>query len=139
MKNTTVFKVLVGVLAVSGAAVFAQGGEGPWLVRVQAVNISSGSNFDLTGYGLTVNNRTVPEVHVSYFFNRNVALELMMMVPQESTLHLQYHFEAPGFKPYVGAGLRYAPSSAVRLPGFELDKSGAGAVLQLGVGLGLRF
>ncbi len=148
-KNTTTLKMMLCVMFLSGASAFAQGSEGPWLLRVRAVNINS-SNSDATGYGLTVNNRTVPEVNVSYFFNRNVALELMMMVPQEHTLYaqgarlgtleqapptllLQYHYEAPGFKPYVGVGLNYTQFSAVRVPGFEIDKSSFGAALQLGV------
>lgn len=148
-KNTTILKMLLCAMFLSGASAFAQSSEGPWLLRVRAVNINS-SNSDATGYGLTVNNRTVPEVNVSYFFNRNVALELMMMVPQEHTLYaqgirlgtleqappsllLQYHYEAPGFKPYVGVGLNYTQFSAVRVPGFEIDKSSFGAALQLGV------
>lgn len=149
MKHTTLLKILVGVAALSGAAAFAQMDEGPWMVRLRAAHINS-SNTDATGNGLTVNNRTVPELDVSYFFNRHVALELMMMAPQEHTLYsqgvrlgtleqapptllLQYHFEAPGFRPYVGLGLNYTQFSAVRVPGFELDKSSFGAALQVGV------
>ena len=149
MKNSTLLKTILCAVSLSGATVFAQISEGPWLVRVRAVNINS-SNSDSTGYGLTINNRSVPEFDVSYFFNRNVALELMMMVPQEHTLYaqglrlgtleqappsllLQYHFDAPGFKPYVGVGLNYTQFSSVKVPGFELDKSSFGAALQVGV------
>jgi len=149
MNNSTLLKTILCAVSLSGTTVFAQLGEGPWLVRLRAVNINS-SNSDSTGYGLTINNRTVPEFNVSYFFNRNVAVELMMMVPQEHTLYgqglrlgtleqappsllLQYHFEAPGFKPYVGAGLNFTQFSSVKVPGFELDKSSFGAALQVGV------
>lgn len=149
MNKKTILKMLVAVTALSGASAFAQMSEGPWMVRLRAVNINS-SNSDATGYGLTVNNRTVPELDVSYFFNRNVALELMMMVPQEHTLYaqgvrlgtleqapptllLQYHFEVPGFRPYVGLGLNYTQYSSVRVPGFDIDKRSFGAALQVGV------
>ena len=151
MKTLTTLKMLAGIVALSGVSAYAQMSEGPWMLRLSAVNINS-SNQDGTGYGLTVNNRTVLAADVSYFFTRHVALELMMMAPQEHTLYangvrlgtleqappallLQYHFEAPGFRPYVGVGLNYAQYSAVRVPGFELDKSSVGAALQVGVGI----
>jgi outer membrane protein len=85
------------------------------------------ANTDHTDLGanLNVNNKTIPELDVSYFFSKNVAAELILTVPQKQhvnagstdlgtfkhlppTLTVQYHFtELGGYKPYVGAGLNY--------------------------------
>ncbi len=133
-------------LAVSA---YSQTIQGPWLVRVRAVNLIS-SNSDTTGNMLNVNNRTFPEVDLGYFFSNNVAIELVMVVPQEHTLYsngtrlgtleqappmllVQYHYEAGGFKPYVGAGINYTQFSSVKVPGYEIDNSSLGAAFQLGV------
>jgi hypothetical protein len=117
--------------ALTSGAAFAQQAESPWLVRVRAVHLDS-ANKDSTGLGLSVNNKTIPEVDISYFFNKNVAAELILTVPQKHDLRsngwptsaalkhlppsllLQYHFDAPGFKPYVGAGVNYTRFSSVR-------------------------
>jgi outer membrane protein len=120
--------------ALTSGAAFAQQAESPWLVRVRAVHLDS-ANKDSTGLGLSVNNKTIPEVDISYFFNKNVAAELILTVPQKHDLSssvlggrigslkhlppsllLQYHFDAPGFKPYVGAGVNYTRFSNVNLP-----------------------
>ena len=153
MKNKIIpASIYVATLLVAGSAM-SQSLEGSWLVRVRAVNISS-SNTDNTGYGLSVNNKTIPEVDLSYFFNKNVALELVLTVPQEHTLYaggtrlgtleqtpptllVQYHFDAPGFKPYVGAGINYTQFSSIKVPGFDVDKSSFGLALQLGVDIPL--
>jgi outer membrane protein len=112
----------VGMLVAGSVA--AQ--ESPWLVRVRAVNLDM-ANTDHTDLGanLNVNNKTIPELDVSYFFSKNVAAELILTVPQKQhvyagstdlgtfkhlppTLTVQYHFtELGGYKPYVGAGLNY--------------------------------
>ena len=111
----------VGMLVAGSVA--AQ--ESPWLVRARAVNLNMANN-DSTSLGLTVNDKTIGEVDVSYFFNKNVAAELILTVPQTQTVNstaagylgtikhlpptltLQYHFtDFNGFKPYVGAGINY--------------------------------
>ena len=125
--------------------------EGPWLVRARAVHLDS-ANKDSTGLNLSINDKWIPEVDISYFFTKNVAAELILTVPQKHTLraggtdigslkHLppsllvQYHFtDAPGFKPYVGAGVNYTRFSSVRLPaGVDIDRNSFGAALQVGV------
>ena len=139
----------------SGAVVAQQAKEGPWMVRVRAVDLIS-SNTDSTGLGLSVNNKWIPEVDVSYFFNKNVAVELILTVPQKHTLyskgteigtlqHLpptllaQYHFDANGFKPYVGAGINYTQFSSVDIQSgtVTLDNSSWGGALQVGVDIPL--
>ena len=145
---------LAALCALTSGAAFAQQAEGPWMVRARAVHLDS-ANKDSTPLGLSINNKTIPEVDVTYFFNKNVAAELVLTVPQKQTLsaagaaigslkHLpptllvQYHFDAPGFKPYVGAGLNYTRFSSVKLPaGVDIDRNSFGPALQVGVDIPL--
>ncbi len=141
----------------SGAVFAQQAKEGPWMVRVRAVNLTS-ANTDSTNLGLSVNNKWIPEVDVSYFFNKNLAVELILTVPQKHmlsstvlggeigtlqhlppTLLAQYHFDANGFKPYVGAGINYTQFSSVDIAGgaVTLDNSSWGGALQVGVDIPL--
>ncbi|WP_422843134.1 OmpW/AlkL family protein [Acidovorax sp. M2(2025)] len=152
MKKTLLAVAALCVLS-SGAAM-AQQAEGPWMVRARAVNLDS-ANKDSTGLGLTINDKTIPEVDITYFFNKNIAAELILTVPQKHTLraggtaigslkHLpptltvQYHFDMGGFKPYVGAGLNYTRFSSVNLPaGVDIDRNSFGPALQVGVDIPL--
>ena len=143
--------------ALTSGAAFAQQAEGPWLVRARAVNLDS-ANKDSTGLGLSVNDKVIPEVDVSYFFTPNIAAELVLTVPQKHDLsssvlggkigtlkHLppsllvQYHFNAAGFKPYVGAGINYTRFSSVKFdPAVDaalspsVKKNSFGPALQIG-------
>jgi len=117
-------------LAATSFAAQAQA-EGPWLVRARVVNLDS-ANKDTTGLGLTINNKAIPEVDISYFFSPNIAAELILTYPQKHTLKaggaeigslkhlpptlsLQYHFApAASFRPYVGVGLNYTNFSSVK-------------------------
>ena len=148
-KHITLAAVALCTL-MSGAAMAQQTTEGPWLVRARAVHLDS-ANKDSTGLNLSVNDKWIPEVDITYFFNKNIAAELILTVPQRHTLsaggtaigslkHLppsllvQYHFDAPGFKPYVGAGINYTRFSSIRLPaGVDIDRNSFGGALQLGV------
>ena len=86
-EGNQIMKKLVIVAAVctllSGAALADQG---PWMVRARAVGLDM-SNKDSTGLGLNVNNKTIPEVDISYFINKNVAVELILTVPQKQTVN----------------------------------------------------
>jgi len=156
MKKQVLTAIVLASTLVAGNA-FAQAKEGPWMVRVRAVNLTS-ANTDNTGLGLSVNNKTFPELDISYFINKNVAVELILTVPQEHTLNstvvggdigtlshlpptllVQYHFDAPGFKPYVGAGINYTKFSSVNLtvPGADISRDSFGAALQVGVDIPL--
>lgn len=129
--------------------------ESPWLVRARAVNLQmqNDNSAILTnaGFALAVDNKTIPEVDITYFFNKNLAAELILTVPQSQTvtnqgaylgtfkhlppvLTVQYHFtDFAGFKPYVGAGLNYTKISSVSLQGYQLDNHSVGTALQVGV------
>lgn len=154
MKKQIIAAAVLGTL-MSGAVFAQQAQEGPWMVRVRAVNLDS-ENKDRTGLGLTVNNKIIPDFDISYFFSKNIAAELLLTVPQKHrvssngtkigtlrhlppTLLAQYHFELPGFKPYVGAGLNYTRFSSVKLLGgaATVQKNSFGPALQVGVDIPL--
>lgn len=155
MKKQLIAAAILSTL-LSGAAFAQQTTEGPWMVRARAVHLDS-DNGDSTGLGLSMNNKWIPEVDVSYFFSPNLAVELILTVPQKQTLtssalnarvgtfkHLpptllaQYHFPMNGFKPYVGAGINYTRFSSVDLlPGVTMDKDSWGGALQVGVDIPL--
>lgn len=151
MKKQITLAAVALCTLMSSAAMAQQTTEGPWLVRARAVHLDS-ANKDSTGLNLSVNDKWLPEVDITYFFNKNIAAELILTVPQRHTLsaggtaigslkHLppsllvQYHFtDAPGFKPYVGAGVNYTRFSSIRLPaGVDVDRNSFGGALQLGV------
>jgi len=154
MKKTTV-ALATFVLMASGAAVAQDFQAGTVLVRARAVHLDS-ANKDSTGLGLTINNKTLPEVDFSYFFSKNIAAELILTVPQKQTvssngtaigtlrhlpptLTVQYHFDTAGFKPYVGAGVNYTRFSSVSLLGGAADvkRNSFGPALQVGVDIPL--
>ncbi len=146
--------VLAALAACGLGAVQAQ--ESPWMVRFRATNLDW-ANKDQTSLGanLNVDNKVIPEVDVSYFFNKNVAAELVLTVPQKQTVNysagvlgtfkqlpptllVQYHFTDLGaYKPYVGAGINYTKISSVNLGGYGLDSHSWGGALQAGVDIPL--
>jgi outer membrane protein len=130
----------------------------PWLVRARAVRIDTADKSDPVGGAgasdrITVSDKTIPEIDISYFFTRNIAAELILTYPQKHdvyldganigsfkhlppTLTLQYHF-LPGasFDPYLGAGVNYTRISSVHLldGAGDLENDSLGLALQAGV------
>lgn len=148
-RNTLLTAALATAALVTPLAAQAQ--EGPFLVRVRAVNIDS-ANKDSTGLALSVNDKVIPELDLSYFFTPQIAAELILTYPQKHTLkagsteigslkHLpptltaQYHFTTLGaFKPYLGAGVNYTRFSAVKLPaGVDIERNSFGLAVQAGL------
>jgi outer membrane protein len=145
----------VGMLVAGSVA--AQ--ESPWLVRARAVNLSMANTNNTSVAGLTVNDKTIPEVDISYFFTKNIAAELILTVPQKHhvylngtdlgtfkhlppTLTVQYHFtDFTGYKPYVGAGLNYTQITAEKISAgtsnVTLSDKSIGGALQAGVDIPL--
>jgi outer membrane protein len=145
--------------AASLPAAYAQD-SGSWLVRGRALYLDS-ANKDNTGLDLSVNNKTFPELDITYFLNNNLAVELVLTYPQKHdiraggtkigtlkhlppTLSLQYHFPMSGFRPYVGAGINYTLFSDVNFDsGIDaalkpsVDSSSVG--LALGAGVDIPF
>jgi outer membrane protein len=151
MKKQTIAAAVLAACFVTAAMAQASG-EGPWMVRARAVHLDM-ANKDGTGLGLSVNNKTIPEVDVSYFFTPNIAAELVLTVPQKQTVSLggasigtfkhlpptllmQYHFTGlNGYKPYVGAGINYTRITSVNLlnGAAGLENDSWGGALQVGM------
>lgn len=152
----------LATLAATGllVAVPAQAQDsGDWIVRARALNLNS-ANKDSTGLGLSVNNKTFPEVDITYFLTPNWAAELVLTYPQKHdirsngavigslkhlppTLSLQYHVDAGGWRPYVGAGVNLTLFSSVKFnPAVQaaLNPSvgGSSTGLSLNVGFDVR-
>ncbi|HEX7640361.1 MAG TPA: OmpW family outer membrane protein [Burkholderiaceae bacterium] len=133
----------------------ADGGD--WIVRLRATHLSA-TNDDGSGLGLSINDRTLPELDITRFFGRQIAAELVLTSPQRQTLSaggtaigtlrhlppvltLQYHFTGSGVaRPYVGAGVNWTHFSDVRFsPAAQaslapsIGRDSFGAALQGGV------
>ncbi len=157
MKNTSALTRLALAAAAAAclaAPVAAQAAEGPWLVRARAVHLDAANKDSIAITDVSINNKWLPEVDISYFFTPNFAAELILTYPQKqdvsSTAHggkigtlkhlppvlsLQYHFLPEGqIRPYVGAGINYTRFSSVDLPaGLSIEKNSFGPSFQAGV------
>ena len=149
--NQYLLAAAVGAALVSGTAMAQDFKEGDWLVRARVVHLDAANKNSDPAVPVSINNKTLPEVDFTYFFNKNLAAELILTVPQKQTvslggapigslkhlpptLTLQYHFDAPGFKPYVGAGINYTRFSSVNLPApLDIKRNSWGGALQVGV------
>lgn len=133
MKIASGVRGFVAGLALAGSAavatVPAQAGDysGDMLVRVQGTYLNF--NDDSTLDGVELDDEFIPTLTLTYFLNKNLALELFCCFASldaelngtkiadfwvfPPALTLQYHFDSMGgFKPYVGAGIQYiAPFS----------------------------
>ncbi|WP_313702953.1 OmpW family outer membrane protein [Massilia sp.] len=148
--------LMVAVLGLASGAAMAQ--ESPWLVRARAVHIDTANKSDpIGGAGaanrIHVDDKTIPELDVSYFLTPNIAAELILTYPQKHdvtldgakigsfkhlppTLSVQYHFApAQVISPYLGAGVNYTRISKVRLldGAGDLENDSWGLALQAGV------
>lgn len=140
--------------------------EGPWMIRVRAVSLTPANTSDaipslnVAADKITVSDKIIPDVDVSYFFAKHFAAELVLTYPQQHevklngtkigtfkhlppTLLAQYHFLPEGIvRPYVGAGVNLTLISDVNIavPGvgtLDLEKSSVGAAGQAGVDIRL--
>ena len=151
----TFFGLAALSLALAAPMAMAQD-SGDWVVRGRALNLQS-ANKDTTGLNLSVNDKTFPEVDIAYFLTPNVAVELVLTVPQKHdiraggnkigtlkhlppTLLAQWHFPMDGWRPYVGAGLNLTLFSDVSFdPAVQaalspsIKNRSTGAAVQVGV------
>lgn len=159
--NKPMIAALLGCLLFSANAMAE---KGDWLVRVRAIDIvpehksdaGTGVLAGIPADAITLNDKWAPEVDFSYFLTKNVALELILTVPQQHdvrlagvgkigtakhlppTLTVQYHFlPDEKYRPYVGAGINYTRFSGVNINAaglsFDLDNSSWGGALQAGI------
>ncbi|HEV7257845.1 MAG TPA: OmpW family protein [Bosea sp. (in: a-proteobacteria)] len=135
----------------------------PWMIRGRALVVVPQEEARLklggapiVGGDVNISNSVVPELDISYFFTKNIAVELILGVTPHNvkgagalagarigsawllppTLMLQYHFTDLGaFKPYVGVGVNYTVFFNEKAKGgftsFDL-KDSFGVALQAG-------
>ncbi|WJJ99107.1 OmpW/AlkL family protein [Elizabethkingia anophelis] len=130
-----------------------------WQVRLRGISVQPNekSTIDVIGGNANVSNSYIPEVDFTYFFNKNIAAELILGTTKHNvnaentslgnvnlgsvwllppTLTLQYHFyPTKTIKPYVGAGINYTFFYSSK-PGdvTHVDyKNNAGIALQGGI------
>ena len=158
-----VLMVMAASVLFTSSNVFAE--DSNWMVRLRAVHVGWVNESDAIGAlavpanGIHLENKTIPEVDISYFFTKNLAAELILTYPQKHdisvvgvgvvgslkelppALTLQYHFMPDAqFRPYVGAGFNYttfskvdlAPLNAVTGGNNTIDRSNLGGALQVG-------
>ena len=154
MKTTIISKLALGLLAALSFNAIAQ--ENPWMVRVRATHLNwdNGQTDAVQTLNVNAKNQTIPEVDITYFFNKNVAAELVLSYPQRvevkagqaslgtvtalpPTLLAQYHFTQFGpLKPYVGAGINYTRFGSRELNNggtfYSVEKSSIGYAAQIG-------
>lgn len=166
MRCAMKFLVLSTALAAALPAAAQEVAEGRWLVRARAVHLDMDNRstpipaLAVPGNAIRVEDKTIPELDVSYFLTKNLAAELILTYPQKHdvkvsgsaigafkagsfkhlppTLTLQWHFNPDGvFRPYVGAGVNYTriTSESLRVPGvtrLHLENDSWGGALQAG-------
>ncbi len=102
-----------------------------WQVRLRGVSVQPNekATIGIIGGDVNISNSFIPEADFTYFFNKNIAAELILGTTKHNvvakstalgdidlgsvyllppTLTLQYHFYPTAkLKPYIGAGLNY--------------------------------
>ncbi|PKO46082.1 MAG: OmpW family protein [Betaproteobacteria bacterium HGW-Betaproteobacteria-22] len=139
--------LVVLALAAAFSPMLAQAEAGDWVVRARVVNINPDEDSKLgktlnknvsagtisPGAELKVDSNTIPELDISYYVTKNIALELILATGSKHdvsikgdslgtvtnqllgsvdvlppTLTAQWHFNPDQtFDPYVGAGINY--------------------------------
>lgn len=129
-------------------------GENPWMIRTRALYIAPQVSAESAGEfaDIHITKNLTPEFDVSYFFTKNIALELILATTKHNvssgnldfgsiyllppTLSIQYHLDFAGFKPYAGVGLNYTIFyQSIKSPATEVEieyKNKFGYSLQLG-------
>jgi outer membrane protein len=163
--------VVAAAVALAGQPAAAGSESGNFMVRVQGTVVDPDSSADVysggtlvPSYDAEVSTEVIPTLTLSYFFNKNLAIELFCCFAKmnaEGTkgaindvdlgdfwvfppaLTLQYHFDGMGaLKPYVGAGVQYihffgeGDSGLAGNPQIELDDA-FGFTLQAGIDVSL--
>ncbi|MFO1308826.1 MAG: OmpW family outer membrane protein [Burkholderiales bacterium] len=146
MKRNFLATTAVAVLALC-AAVPADAQN--WLVRGRAIGVLPDASSSLSG--LDVDDAYTVELDLSYFFTKNIAVEVIAATARHEvtlngtslgkvsvlppTVTLQYHFTDLGaWKPYVGGGLNYTWFYDVGLQSpLDISRNSWGGALQAGV------
>ncbi len=161
----------LGTTWVAAATARAGDNNGNFMARIGATVVDPDASADvfaptglIAGADADVSTEVVPSLTLTYFFNRNIALELFCCFANHDVdgkgiltgidlgdtwifppaLTLQYHFDfMGGMKPYFGAGVQYINffgegSGGPGIAGAKLDIDAAfGFTLQAGVDIPL--
>ncbi|WP_321488182.1 OmpW family outer membrane protein [uncultured Hyphomonas sp.] len=165
MKRLFCAALLAGATWTTVAGV-AAADDNPWMIRGRVIGVMPSESADLSvagaalGGSVDISDEYVPELDITYFFNKNIAAELILATTQHDvtatnveavagadvklgdvwvlppTLTLQYHFDNGGkFKPYVGAGINatlfYNEDEGATADSIDYDPS-FGPALQIG-------
>jgi outer membrane protein len=143
---------LTAALLAAALALPATASAQNWMARVRAIDVAP--NVSSSIGGLDVSDTWTPELDFSYFFTKNVAVELILATSKHEvtvngtslgkvsvlppTITLQYHFTDLGaFKPYIGGGLNitYFYDSGLHLGNtpLQINSSSTGGALQAGL------
>ena len=127
-------RILVAVIAVMGLTNLAMAQDAPtdnsgkWQFRLRGIVVSPGESADIEAIGgdVDVSTSIVPEFDITYFFDDNWSMELILGTTKHDvkavetavgeidlghvwllppTLTGQYHFTGGNLVPYVGAGV----------------------------------
>jgi outer membrane protein len=159
MKRAVLAAIAITAGMLAGQAVAQSTDSGAnWQVRARAVHIDPADKSDpVAGTGapdrIGVEDRTIPEIDIAYFFTPHFAAELVLTYPQKHEVYLdgqgigtfrhlpptllaQYHF-SPGstVSPYVGLGVNWTTFSKNRLLGDQasLEHDSLGLAAQAGI------
>ena len=141
----------------------------PWMVRLRALNMVPANNsraFSALGLNfaadaISLNTKTFPEVDLTYFITKNIAVELVLTYPQQHdvtltgvgnigtvthlppTLSVQYRFPIDNnpLTPYVGLGINYTKIARANLnaAGTNLDVTRDSFGIAYGVGVDYKL
>lgn len=148
MKKLVRGLALACAMAVAAPVAAEQGQLG---VRLRALHMGVDSDTS-PNLNVSVEDRWIPEVDLSYWLTDHFALELVLTYPQKHdvalagnrigsvrhlppTLMVQYHFlPKQAFQLYVGVGVNYTRFSKVRLANgaIDMDDDSVGLALQAG-------
>lgn len=153
-----IIAIVIGIAGLTSNAM-AVTPENPLMVRLRAVSVNwengqkDGLPWTLGGLKVEAAERNIPELDITYFFNKNIAAEVSLTYPQPIDIEiggvrqgkvkaaplsvlLQYHFTDMGaLRPYLGFGLnytRFSDRSNILYGGASVDHSSAGWVAQVG-------
>ncbi len=134
MKN--IFLSLLAIILISVSAIAQEEEEEQkpadkkWQARFRmiAVNPTPHASIETIKGDVEISTSVVPELDFTYFFNKNLALELILATSNHDvkavhtlegslelgdvwllppTLTFQYHFDGKNVRPYIGAGINY--------------------------------
>ena len=154
MKTSTVFAGLLAT-ALVGVSATALADDGPFVVRVRALDIRPANRSDaipalgVAADQIDVSSKWIPDIDLEYYFAPQWSTELVLTVPQQHevsvegvgslgtfkqlppTLTAKYHFNPNGtVSPYVGAGVNLTLLMDVNLavPGAALGAGNSALV-----------